>query len=45
MCIRDSSYTMLTERLRGELGFTGVICTDSLSMQAIRDQDVYKRQR
>mgnify|MGYP003106262475 CR=1 FL=1 len=31
------SYTMLTERLRGELGFTGVICTDSLSMQAIRD--------
>ena len=28
---------MLTERLRGELGFTGVICTDSLSMQAIRD--------
>lgn len=30
-------YTMLTERLRGELGFTGVICTDSLSMQAIRD--------
>lgn len=33
------SYTMLTERLRGELGFTGVICTDSLSMQAIRDHD------
>lgn len=31
------SYTMLTERLRGELGFTGVICTDSLSMQAICD--------
>ena len=27
----------LVERLRGELGFTGVICTDSLSMQAIRD--------
>lgn len=29
------SYTMLTERLRGELGFTGVICTDALEMQAI----------
>ncbi len=29
------SYTMLTERLRGELGFTGVICTDALEMKAI----------
>ena len=31
------SYTMLTERLRGELGFTGVICTDALEMKAITD--------
>ena len=31
------SYTMLTERLRGELGFTGVICTDGLGMKAITD--------
>lgn len=31
------SYTMLTERLRGELGFAGVICTDSLAMKAISD--------
>ena len=29
------SYTMLTERLREELGFTGVICTDALEMKAI----------
>ncbi len=29
------SYTMLTERLRGELGFTGVIVTDALEMKAI----------
>ena len=29
------SYTMLTERLRGKLGFTGVICTDALEMKAI----------
>lgn len=31
------SYTMLTEKLRGELGFEGVICTDALEMQAITD--------
>lgn len=31
------SYTILTERLRGELGFTGVICTDGLGMKAITD--------
>lgn len=29
--------TILTERLRGELGFTGVICTDGLGMKAITD--------
>lgn len=29
------SYTMLTERLRGELGYTGVISTDALEMKAI----------
>lgn len=29
------SYTMLTERLRGELGFEGVILTDALEMGAI----------
>ncbi len=32
------SYEMLTERLRGELGFTGVICTDALEMRAITDE-------
>ena len=31
------SYTILTEKLRGELGFTGVICTDALEMRAITD--------
>ena len=31
------SHTMLTERLRGELGFDGVICTDALEMGAIQN--------
>lgn len=30
------SYTMITERLRGELGFQGVIVTDALEMDAIK---------
>lgn len=30
------SYTMITERLRGELGFQGVIATDALEMNAIK---------
>ena len=30
------SYTMITERLRGELGFQGVIVTDALEMDAIQ---------
>lgn len=29
------SYEILTEKLRGELGYDGVICTDALEMQAI----------
>lgn len=29
------SYEILTEKLRGELGYAGVICTDALEMQAI----------
>lgn len=32
------SYTMLTEKLRGELGFQGIIITDALSMGAIREK-------
>lgn len=32
------SSTMLTDRLRGEMGFQGVIVTDSLSMGAITDR-------
>lgn len=31
------SYTMITERLRGELGFQGVIITDALEMDAIKN--------
>ena len=31
------SYTMITERLRGELGFQGVIVTDALEMSAIKN--------
>lgn len=31
------SYTMITERLRGELGFQGVIVTDALEMNAIKN--------
>lgn len=31
------SYTMITERLRGELGFQGVIVTDALGMNAIKN--------
>ena len=32
------SYTVLTEKLRQELGFEGLIITDALSMGAIRDK-------
>ncbi len=32
------SYLLLTEKLRGELGFTGLIITDALAMGAIREQ-------
>lgn len=32
------SYTMLTEKLRGELGFQGLIITDALAMGAIREK-------
>ncbi len=32
------SYTVLTEKLRGELGFEGLIITDALSMGAIREK-------
>ena len=32
------SYTMLTEKLRGELGFQGLIITDALSMGAITEK-------
>ena len=31
------SYTILTEKLRGEMGFDGLIITDALSMGAIRN--------
>lgn len=31
------SYTLLTELLRGEMGFDGVIMTDALEMQALSD--------
>ena len=31
------SYEMVTEILRGELGFTGVVMTDALQMQAMTD--------
>ena len=32
------SYTLLTEKLRGELGFQGLIITDALAMGAIREK-------
>lgn len=32
------SYTMLTEKLRGELGYNGVIITDSMMMAAVADK-------
>lgn len=32
------SYTILTEKLRGELGFQGLIITDALAMGAIREK-------
>lgn len=32
------SYTVLTEKLRGELGFEGLVITDALSMGAIREK-------
>lgn len=32
------SYTMLTEKLRGEMGYQGLIITDALSMGAIREK-------
>ncbi len=32
------SYILLTEKLRGELGFQGLIITDALSMGAIREK-------
>ena len=32
------SYTILTKKLRGELGFEGLIITDALSMGAIREK-------
>ncbi len=32
------SYTLLTEKLRGELGFQGIIITDALAMGAIREK-------
>ena len=32
------SYILLTEKLRGELGFEGIIITDALSMGAIREK-------
>lgn len=31
------SYSMITEKLKGELGFDGLVITDSLSMGAIKD--------
>src|SRR5678815_2310398 len=35
MCIRDSSRPVLTGLLREELGFKGLIATDSLEMGAL----------
>lgn len=32
------SHTLITEKLRGELGFEGVVVTDSMQMQAITKQ-------
>ncbi len=32
------SYTLITEKLRGELGYDGVVITDSMSMLAVADR-------
>lgn len=32
------SYTMLTEKLRNEIGYDGIIITDALAMDAIKDK-------
>lgn len=32
------SYELVTNRLRGELGFTGVVCTDAMNMGAISQE-------
>ena len=39
------SYSMLTEKLRGELGYDGVIITDALAMGAIIQELFFGRKR